>query len=567
MFLPMFFGAAAVFALFAVLAVKIKKARVPMTVLAVVALLPTLVLGMISVGAGGIIHYPGDPAAAVEGMVTELCDLEYEAADDYVMGSLGLNIREIDGETVHLLDLMSMYWSVSCGEPVYEEFTARLPVKLTALDTEGWLTGLAAEAEAVLAETVESSPAKELYNEERTAYLDGITEQAYQTAYGRLWGKGEEYLHTVDVDVTLSWRPNGWKIVLDEALISALEGYALGDDSVTVRNGEMAVRLANRMHTAHTDIVDGLPLLYKTYQIPIDALSAPKPDPNGFGSTDDPNEVLAVIERAAHLVGDRKISWNPDIVITPGSKINYYYDESILAIQWKESRDGALATFGEVIIKDGSQIRRCISGDSFRNFNYETPTQMSQRTNAVLGMTGDFYMFRGCGIMAYQGQVYRSDPSSLAHLFVTNSGDLLMTESYGISAGQAAKFVADNDVSFSMAFGPIIVENGEKLPQPVYIIGEFNSNYPRAAIGQVDPLHYIVMTVGRGEGSDDRTVTLAEAQQYIWEKGVEKAYNLDGGRTANMTFNGTLTTDPAYAKERTLSDIFYFASAVPEDER
>ena len=34
-----------------------------------------------------------------------------------------------------------------------------------------------------------------------------------------------------------------------------------------------------------------------------------------------------------------------------------------------------------------------------------------------------------------------------------------------------------------------------------------------------------------------------------------------------MTFNGELTNDPKYRQERTMSDMFYFASAIPENER
>ncbi len=565
MFIPMFLGAAAVCVLFVLLAVKIKKIRGLFVVLTCLALLPTLVLGLIAVGAGYVINYPGDPAAAVEGMVSALAAGEYEAADDYVMGTLGL-AEDVEGLDRTLIALTCESLSADCGEPRYEEFTAILPVELTVLNTKSWLAALAEESEAVLAATVEASSAKVLYNDARDAYLDGVTEGAYQEALRNLWNKGGDYLHTVSVDVTLFWTPFGWKILMDGGLLCGLEGYDSGLQGEITKNGAMARRVSARMETAHADIVSGLPLIYKTYKIPMEDLAAPKPDPDRFGSTDDPEVIEAMIEKAAHLVGDRKISWSPDIVIKDGSVMQYYYDETILALQWKEDRDGCCVTFGEVIVKDGSQIRRVLADNTYRSFNWETPTQMSQRTNAVLGMTGDFYMFRQVGIMAYQGQVYRTDTSSLAHAFFTNSGDMLLTKGHEVSQSQAVQFVQDNDVSFSLGFGPVIIENYEVLPHPPYILGEFNDNYPRAAIGEVDPLHFIVMTAGN-EGIDDRTITLAESTQFILEKGVHKAYNLDGGKTANMTFNGVLTADPALAAERTMSDMFYFASAVPEDER
>lgn len=566
MFIKLFAGAATVCVLFAVLAVKIKKTRALFGVLTALALLPAVVLGLIACGAGQVIHYPGDPAAAVENMISALAAGEYEAADEYVLGTLGLT-EEVDDADCTLIALTCERLSAHCGEPRFEGFAAVVPVRLTALDTESWLTALAEESEAVLGATVEASSAKVLYNDERDAYLDGVTEAAYAEALETMWSKGGEYLHTLSMDVTMYWTPFGWQIILDEALVSALEGYGMGDEAVMVRDGAMARRLSERMETEHANIVDSLPLIYKHYTIPVEELAAPKPDPDRFGSTDDPAVVEAVIEKAAHLVGDRKISWNRDIVLTPGSEIQYYYDETILALTWKESRDGCLVTFGEVIIRDGSQIRRVLADDEYRSFNWETPTQMSQRTNAVLGMTGDFYMFRQVGIVAYQGEVYRTDTSSLAHAFFTNSGEMLLTKGHEVSQGNAVRFVEENDVNFSLAFGPVLIENYELLPHPPYILGEFNDNYPRAAIGEVDPLHFIVMTAGRAEGTDDRTITLGEAAQLISEKNVHKAYNLDGGRTANMTFNGVLTTDPAFVMERTMSDMFYFASAVPEDER
>ena len=568
MFFPMFLGAAVVTLLFAALTIKFKKVRGLFAVLMVLALLPTAVLGLIAFGQGDLINYPGDPSAAVQSMTDAIGAQDFEAADSHVLGTLGLTVEDIDGDTDLLQQLMGSCLAIeSFGEAEYAEFNCTLPVALTRLDTDAWLRALAEETEAALGEIVQSRSKKEVFTHDGTAYLEGITEEAYRTAFERMLEKGEEYLRTDTVNVTMYWTPFGWQMIADEALISALEGFALGDEEEDVLNGAMTLRLSALLNTTHADILGSLPLIEKIYKIPVTDLVAPKPNPDGFGSTADPNEVLAVIEKAKNLIGDRTLSWSPEIEIKPGSVINYYYDESILVIQWKEFRDWSLATFAEVIVKDGSQIRRVISGNEYRSFDWETPTQMSQRTNAVLGMTGDFYMFRACGIMVYQGQVYRDTPESLHHLFFTNSGEMLLTKSYEVAGENAAAYVAENDVNFSIAFGPVIIENGEKLPMPNYLVGEFYDDYPRAAIGEVDPLHFVVMTVGLEGPRENQTVTLPEAQQYIWEKGVHKAYSLDGGKTANMTFNGELTNDPRYREERTMSDMFYFATAIPEDER
>ena len=561
MFLMMFLICVAAVVLFAALAIKLKKARVPMVILTILALLPTVVLGLLTAGLGDVLNYPGQPQAAVMGLFETL-------SDDYVFGTLGLNAEEISDDAQALLEVMAdCYECVLPDECIVEEFQGIQTVELTHLDTDGWLMALAAEAEYALHTVVQENKKSAVFNDGGTAYLDGITEQAYETAFTAMLERAGEYLVTDTVEMNLIWTPFGWRVVLDEALVKTLEGYDLGDEEIDIANAEIAARLSARLETERAEIVENLPFIEKVYTIAEDALMGCEPDPAAFGSTTDPNEVLAVIEKAENLIDGRTLSWSPDIEIKEGSTINYYYDESILVIQWKEFRNWSLATFAEVIVKDGSQIRRCIAGDEYRSFAWETPTEMSQRTNAVLGMSGDFYMFRAVGIMVYQGQVYRSDPVSLHHLFFTRSGDMLMTKSYEIAEENVEAFVEENDVSFSLAFGPCIIENGEKLALPNYLVGEFYDDYPRAAIGEVDDLHFILMTVGKEGPRENQTVTLPEAVQYIYEKGVQKAYALDGGKTANMTFNGELTNDPRYREERTMSDMIYFASAIPEDER
>ena len=67
------------------------------------------------------------------------------------------------------------------------------------------------------------------------------------------------------------------------------------------------------------------------------------------------------------------------------------------------------------------------------------------------------------------------------------------------------------------------------------------------------------------KGTDIRAYLATDmATEYIYAKGVEKAYALDGGQTSSMVFNGELVNRVDWGNERTMSDIIYFASAVPE---
>ena len=46
--------------------------------------------------------------------------------------------------------------------------------------------------------------------------------------------------------------------------------------------------------------------------------------------------------------------------------------------------------------------------------------------------------------------------------------------------------------------------------------------------------------------------------------GCEKAYALDGGQTGTIVTNDKLMNHPDYGTQRTVSDIIYFATALPD---
>jgi exopolysaccharide biosynthesis protein len=84
------------------------------------------------------------------------------------------------------------------------------------------------------------------------------------------------------------------------------------------------------------------------------------------------------------------------------------------------------------------------------------------------------------------------------------------------------------------------------------------------AIGQMGPLQYVLVVVdGRQEGYS-RGITLKMLAEFMGELGCQEAFNLDGGGSATMVFGGKCYNNISGESERNISDIIYFASAVPE---
>ena len=350
------------------------------------------------------------------------------------------------------------------------------------------------------------------------------------------------------------------------ALVNVHPGTGTNTGSTTENRLDLVGKLDVFMNNAASDALENVAYIKKIYTIPESDLVAPKPDQSKFGSTTDPAVVQAVVDSAAELLEGQELIWNPDIVLMEGSEIEYYCDETILVIAWKEAINNSACSFVEVKIAHGSQLRRALSDNTYGSSVYMYPTQMAQNANAVVAINGDFYGHRSCGITIYQRQLYRFNPRTLESCFFTASGDMIFTHVGELNTeDDVKKFVQDNDITFSISFGPILVENGEKKTTNTYLVGEVDIQYSRAAIGQLDKLHYLLMSINE-EGRYKNRVTINQAADLIYAKGVPNAYALDGGQTATIVMNGETFNRPDWGNERIMTDIIYFATAIPGEE-
>ena len=331
----------------------------------------------------------------------------------------------------------------------------------------------------------------------------------------------------------------------------------------------LTLRSESALNNLKSEALSDIVYIRKIYKIAEDATTAPLPDNRCFGETSDPAVIQGIIDGAAELLDGQSSVWNSNISILPGSVIRYYCDDSILCIVWKEVVGNTVCTFSEVKIADGSQLRRSLAGNSYSSSIQLKASDMAKAVNSVVAINGDFYAFRQIGVVVYNRELFRFSPSVLDTCFFTSSGDILFAHKGELTTAEATKqYISDNDIIFSTSFGPILVENGEIYQTVSYPVGEIFSYYARSAIGMTDDLHYLLMVTS----SENSYLYIdgmyaATAARIMHDKGCIKAYELDGGQTAVITFNGIPANGIVYGSERTMSDIIYFASAIPEEAR
>ena len=84
---------------------------------------------------------------------------------------------------------------------------------------------------------------------------------------------------------------------------------------------------------------------------------------------------------------------------------------------------------------------------------------------------------------------------------------------------------------------------------------------PRTAIGIYEPGHYVFVVAEGRQKPKNCGISVYRLAQFMQELGVQTAYNLDGGGSSALWFNGQLinhpTTDGKTFAERGVSDIVY----------
>lgn len=312
-----------------------------------------------------------------------------------------------------------------------------------------------------------------------------------------------------------------------------------------------------------SDALDGIHTIEKVYWLSDMDPVAPEPNQACFGETDNPAVIRQVIADAADLLEGQSLYFDPERPLVPGTTVQYYLDDTIFTIVWKEAHHSCVYTFSETKIAHPSQFRRFLAGDSYGTSQQFLTTEMSASVNAVTAASGDFYGYRKIGTVVYRGEVCRED----------NALDLCMVDSQGnlnfLYAGQTPqgedlqKYIEENEIRFSIAFGPVLIDNGEVKEYEEYPVGEIIYYFSRAALCQMDELHYLVATANKEKGYPVFP-NLAEFAAVIAKTGCPMAYTLDGGQTATITMNDQLVNQVSYGSQRRISDIIYFATALPD---
>jgi len=228
-----------------------------------------------------------------------------------------------------------------------------------------------------------------------------------------------------------------------------------------------------------------------------------------------------------------------------------YHSENVSIAVEKVQENDVTYFVADIRLRSMDCLRTTLANDTFGRNIRETTSAMAVRSNALLAISGDYYGYRDTGIVIRNGTLYRDDPQQDILAFFPD-GTMKTYHPDEISGIQLVEMGATQ----AFAFGPSLLENGQALDY--YDNSDVNPRNPRSAIGMIEPYHFLFIVVdGRAEGYSVG-MKLSELAQVFASRGCISAYNLDGGGTATMFFNGQRINKPLGGEdERGLSDIIY----------
>lgn len=258
---------------------------------------------------------------------------------------------------------------------------------------------------------------------------------------------------------------------------------------------------------------------------------------------------LCVQDEPGSVSGDSTAS--AEVIVTDRS-----YEDGSVSIAITEYREYDSAIYvADIQLSSARYLKTAFAEDAYGKNVTERTSAIAQRSGAILAINGDYYGAQETGYVLRNGVLYRSSASKdQQDLVIYADGSFAI-----ITEGEAsAEALLAEGAQQILSFGPALITDGSIAVSETDEVGRAKSSNPRTAIGIIDALHY-VFVVSDGRTEESAGLSLYELAEFMRFLGVATGYNLDGGGSSTMVFNGEVINHPTSSgrsiQERSVSDI------------
>ena len=237
---------------------------------------------------------------------------------------------------------------------------------------------------------------------------------------------------------------------------------------------------------------------------------------------------------------------------------NTYQDENVTIQYTTYTTNGTTVHVADVQLSSVESLKTAFAEDTYGKNVTQSTSDIAEAHDAILAVNGDYYGVQERGYVIRNGVIYRDKAGTSDVLCIYGDGSMKVMDPSTVTAQE----LVDQGVWQAFSFGPGLIENGEISVSLDSEVGRAKASNPRTAIGMIDALHY-VFVVSDGRSDESEGLSLYELASFMQQLGAETAYNLDGGGSSTMVFQGEVVNDPSGGfggfgdSERKVSDIVY----------
>ena len=232
-----------------------------------------------------------------------------------------------------------------------------------------------------------------------------------------------------------------------------------------------------------------------------------------------------------------------------------YKDENVQVTYTQYETNGTTIHVADVRVSSAEYLKTAFAKGTYGKNVTQSTSEIAASNNAVLAVNGDYYGVQERGYVIRNGVLYREEAGENDVLCIYADGSMNVVD----PSTATAQELLEQGVWQAFSFGPGLITDGEIDVALNTEVGKAKASNPRTAIGIIDDLHY-VFVVSDGRSGESEGLSLYELASFMEQLGVQTAYNLDGGGSSTMVFQGEVVNNPSSGfrdEEREVSDIVY----------
>ena len=246
--------------------------------------------------------------------------------------------------------------------------------------------------------------------------------------------------------------------------------------------------------------------------------------------------------------GKRTGQTRPDVKINTS---HYTYESSTLNIDLRRKSVHNVPYWVAVIqVASPDQLRSALSFGTYGGTRQTTSGAVSQN-GGIIGVNGSAFSYETgrpspLGMCIKNGVIYGNYHTSYSVMAVKRDGTIYTPE-----VGLLGEDLLEAGVKDTYNFGPVLIKDG--AVQPAW--AETAKYYPRCAVGMVYPGKYVLLVTDTGNYSG---LNHWDLTSIFLSYGCTYAYNLDGGGSATLYYNGQVMNKLISNYQRPCGDFLYF---------